>query len=406
MDSCKRKKANGVNGSTEVSVGGVAPGGGGGRPAGPPLSLVSETPSGQTGIKLRVGTLNVGTMTGKGMEVVGLMERRKVGVLCVQEVRWKGNEARAMGDGYKMFYAGEASGRNGVGVVVESSLVESVVGVERVSSRLMMVKLCWNGIFVNVVSAYAPQTGLGKEEKEEFWEEWDGLMGKIEKGERLVIGADLNGHVGRERADFEEVHGGWGFGTRNEEGRSILEAAVVHELVVVNTWFKRREGQLVTFSRQGCETQIDYMLVRKDQRKECVNCKVVRDEWQGQHSLVVLDMIVKVVKRRKVRNEGEVIKWFSMSKKEGELREKLLTEVEWRSRGTVEEAWGTVAECVRRCAREVLGVTRKGRCKVEKESWWWGDEVQEAVKKKRVLYREWRKNKGGRLGESTEKGVV
>ena len=273
MNSRRKKKANGVNGSTEVSVGGAAPDDGGIRPAGPPLSSVSETPSGQMGSKLRVGSLNVGSMTGKGMEVVELMERRKVGVLCVQEVRWKGNEARVMGEGYKLFYAGESSGRNGVGVVVESSLVESVVGVVRVSSRLMMVKLCWNGVFVNVVSAYAPQAGLGKEKKEEFWEEWDGLMGKIEKGERVVIGADLNGHVGRESAGFEEVHGGWGFGTRNEEGRAILEAAVVHELVVVNTWFERKEGQLVTFSRQGCETQIDYMLVRRDQRRECVNCK-------------------------------------------------------------------------------------------------------------------------------------
>jgi len=104
-------------------------------------------------------------------------------------------------------------------------------------------------------------------------------------------------------------------------------------LVVVNTWFERKEGQLVTFSRQGCETQIDYMLMRRDQRRECVNCKVVRDEWQGQHSLVVLDMVVKVVKRKKVRNAGEVIKCFSMRKKEGERREKLMREVEWSRRG-------------------------------------------------------------------------
>ena len=48
----------------------------------------------------------------------------------------------------------------------------------------------------------------------------------------------------------------------------------------------------------------------------------------------------------------------------------------------MEEVWGRVAKCVRRCAREVLGVTKKGKCKVEKESWWWGKEVQEAVRKR------------------------
>ena len=38
-------------------------------------------------IKLRVATLNVGTMTGKGREVADLMERRGVDILCVQETR-------------------------------------------------------------------------------------------------------------------------------------------------------------------------------------------------------------------------------------------------------------------------------------------------------------------------------
>ena len=38
-------------------------------------------------IKLRVATLNVGTMTGKGRKVADLMERRGVDILCVQETR-------------------------------------------------------------------------------------------------------------------------------------------------------------------------------------------------------------------------------------------------------------------------------------------------------------------------------
>ena len=45
-------------------------------------------------VRVRVGTLNVGTMTGRGRELADLMERRKVGVLCVQETRWKGDKAK------------------------------------------------------------------------------------------------------------------------------------------------------------------------------------------------------------------------------------------------------------------------------------------------------------------------
>ena len=45
-------------------------------------------------------------MTGRGRELADLMERRKVGVLCVQETRWKGNKARESDGDCKLFYSG------------------------------------------------------------------------------------------------------------------------------------------------------------------------------------------------------------------------------------------------------------------------------------------------------------
>ncbi|KAK3525575.1 hypothetical protein QTP70_000455 [Hemibagrus guttatus] len=44
-------------------------------------------------VGLRIGTLNVGTMTGKGRELADMMERRKVDILCVQETRQKLRQA-------------------------------------------------------------------------------------------------------------------------------------------------------------------------------------------------------------------------------------------------------------------------------------------------------------------------
>ena len=39
--------------------------------------------------EMKVGTLNIGTMTGRGREVADMMERRGLSILCVQETRWK-----------------------------------------------------------------------------------------------------------------------------------------------------------------------------------------------------------------------------------------------------------------------------------------------------------------------------
>ena len=48
----------------------------------------------------------MGTMTGRGKDLADLMVRRKVGVLCVQETRWKGDKAKELGGGCKLLLSG------------------------------------------------------------------------------------------------------------------------------------------------------------------------------------------------------------------------------------------------------------------------------------------------------------
>ena len=150
------------------------------------------------GIRLliRVGTLNIGTMTGRGRELVNMMEQRNVDILCLQETQWKGNKARNIGGGCKLFYNGADGRKNGIGIVVREELAESVLEAKRVSDRLMAMKLEVKESILNIVSAYAPQVNNSMEEKNDFWEDLDGLTESVSKEERIVLGADLNGHVG------------------------------------------------------------------------------------------------------------------------------------------------------------------------------------------------------------------
>ena len=110
---------------------------------------------------LRVGSLNVGTMTGKGREVADLMERRRVNTLCVQETKGKGSKARCLCAGYKLYYYGVESGRNDIGIVLEKNLIDRVLEVTRETDRIISMKLDVEGIPLIVISAYAPQVGSG-----------------------------------------------------------------------------------------------------------------------------------------------------------------------------------------------------------------------------------------------------
>ena len=127
-------------------------------------------------------------MTGRSREVADVMERRKIDILCVQETLWKGNKARVIGSGFKLIYSEtDERGRCGVGVVLSKEMKDNVVEVERISCRIMKVKLCCGGHILTVVSAYAPQVGCEEEVKIRFWRDMDEMITSIELEERLVI---------------------------------------------------------------------------------------------------------------------------------------------------------------------------------------------------------------------------
>ena len=89
--------------------------------------------------EVRIGSLNVGTMEGKALEVVETMQRRRLEVLCVQETKWKGDRARQMAGGYKIMHAGGDGRSNGVGVIVSEEISREVVRVERWNWRAIAV---------------------------------------------------------------------------------------------------------------------------------------------------------------------------------------------------------------------------------------------------------------------------
>jgi exonuclease III len=117
--------------------------------------------------------------------------------------------------GFKLWYTGNMSTKNGVGIMLDKSLKDGVVDIKRQGDRIILVKLSVGDLVFNVVSAYAPQIGLNESVKMQFWEELDTLVSSVPISKKLFIG-DLNGHVGSTRVGFDGVHGGFRCGSRNQ----------------------------------------------------------------------------------------------------------------------------------------------------------------------------------------------
>ncbi|KAK3548937.1 hypothetical protein QTP70_021683 [Hemibagrus guttatus] len=164
------------------------------------------------------------------------------------------------------------------------------------------------------------EVGCELEEKERFWSELDEVMESIPTGERVVIGADFNGHVGEGNTGDEEVMGKFGVKERNLEGQMVVDFAKRMDMGVVNTYFQKREEHRVTYKSGGRRTQ------------------KLRQALGGQ---VVLP-----------------------------------------------DDWETTAEVIRETGRKVLGVS-SGRRKEDKETWWWNEEVQDSIQRKRLAKKKW-----------------
>ncbi|GKB06784.1 retrovirus-related pol polyprotein LINE-1, partial [Tanacetum coccineum] len=282
--------------------------------------------------RIRVGTWNVGSLTGKRLELVDALGRHKVDIACFQETKWKGSSTRE-GNGYKLWYSGSSSGKNGVRVILTARLKDNVVKVSRCGNRIMALSVVIEGETVNVISAYAPQVGLSDAIKKKFWDALDEIVRECPTDQHLFIGGDLNGHIGTTTDGYTGVHGGFGFGARNEEGRAILEFATAHDLVYA--------------------------------------------EVTLEHARTAGPSLV-----RHVRLNIETFK-ATVSEKLSALEEDMST-------SSAEQMWNTLAHTIKDVARDSLGVVSESARthSTYRESWWFSEDVQTKVAAKQSRFKE------------------
>ncbi|XP_037794930.1 craniofacial development protein 2-like [Penaeus monodon] len=247
------------------------------------------------------GTVNVGSLSGRSMELVDVMERRSIG------------------NGYKLFYYGTNNRRNGVGIILDPEMKKNVLEVNRKLDRLMRVKIQVENRIINIVSAYAPQTGCEEEEKEEFWDNLGRVIQNVPPLEVLWVGGDLNGRVGEVNTGSGECMGRHGVGICNVDVDRIVGWVTAGGMALVNTYFMKLEQQKITYKSGNNNTQIDCIACRRQQLKDVFDCKVLPGE--NVHRPLICKIKIKTIKS--IQQKGiRKMKWWKL--KESECREKFV----------------------------------------------------------------------------------
>lgn len=114
------------------------------------------------------------------------------------------------------------------------------------------------------------------------------------------------------------MHGGFGYGDRNQEGEEILNLAVAYDLMLANTFFRKRQSHIVTFSSGQHSSQIDFFLTRREDKRACVDCKVIPGEFVvSQHRLLVFDFSLRIRVRQDKGARIKRTKWWKRGRLTG-----------------------------------------------------------------------------------------
>ena len=101
-----------------------------------------------------------------------------------------------------------------------------------------------------------------------------------------------NEHVG---GHTDGIHGVYGAGQRNLEGRMLLEFCQDKEICVSNTWFEREERRNVTFILRENDIEIGFVLIRIKHWQFLRNFNAI--PCKSWHALVIAD-----IDKKKIRN--------------------------------------------------------------------------------------------------------
>ena len=185
------------------------------------------------------------------------------------------------------------------------------------------------------------------------------------------------------------MHGGQAIGKRNTEGERILEFAFANELVIGNTWFKKKPEHLVTYQSGNAATQIDFILYQQSFRKQMSNVKVILgEECASQHRLLVGDFRVSIPPQPKCKFVPRIkVRKLRDPEKQAELSDKTL-DSELSQTNTVDERWTSLKDKLLQATKQVCGVSSNYPWR--KQTWWWNNQVEEAVREKRRCFKLWK----------------
>lgn len=316
--------------------------------------------------EIRVGTWNVRSLfeAGKIDNLELEMERNRVDILGISEMRWPGS-GTCVREKTVTYYSGSSASShyNGVGVMIKKELMSAVTNFVPLTDRVMLLQLKAKPLNINFLQVYFPTSDASDEDVEAVYEDIHTLERALKKQDVNIFLGDFNAKVGA--GPVAGVVGRFGLGVRNDRGDRLVEFCQDSGLVVTNTWFKLPKRRLYTWVSpldapgRIVRNQVDFVMINKRFRNAVRYAKTYPGaDVNSDHSLLVVGLQVRLRRAATPTARKVNLRLLKVQEVEQKVSERInssVMELDVSTVDNVDHAWSGFKDAINSVAKEHLG---------------------------------------------------
>ena len=320
----------------------------------------------------RIACWNVRTLyqTGKLAQVVREFDNYNLDILGISEARWTESGKRKLASGHTIIYSGRNDGNHteGVALLLSDRIEKSLLEWKPHGPRLLQARFDSKYTKLSIIVCYAPTEDADEEDKDDFYDQLQGITENVKSHDMLLVIGDLNARVGRDNSGRERVLGRNGYGIINDNGDRLCSFCEENDLVVGGSVFEHRDIHKTTWNSPDgvTKSQIDHIVINGRWKSSLMDVKAHRGaDIASDHNLLIGKVRLKLRKNRKRHERSR--QYDSAGLKDQQVKQTFQQELRNRFQILGDEQEMTIDvfnQAFKDTSEKVLGFKRK-----KKEEW-------------------------------------